>query len=79
MGIDDLWAGLRQVGTPQCSSSALRWGFRAGPGPDGVGGEHNVLGKGGNTEWRCPVESGRLLEGPAPGVQCLLLNSPCPK
>lgn len=49
--------------------------FRAGPGPDGVGGEHNMLGKGGNTEWKCPA--GRPLEGPAPGV--LLLNSSCPK
>lgn len=39
MGIADLRAGQRQVGTPQCSSSAPRWGFRAGPGPDGVGEE----------------------------------------
>lgn len=42
---DDSGSGQRQVGTPQCSSSELRWGFRAGPGPDGVGGEHNILGR----------------------------------
>lgn len=43
--MDDLGTGQRQVGTPQCSSSELRWGLRAGLGPEGVGGEHNELGR----------------------------------
>lgn len=33
-----------------------------------------LVRKGGNSGWRCPAEAGRPLEGPAPGVQCLLLS-----
>lgn len=45
MGTADLGTGQRQVSTPQCSSSELRRGFRVGPRPDGVDGEHNMLGR----------------------------------
>lgn len=45
MGTAGLQAGQRQLGTPQCSSSALRGAFRVGPGPHVVGGEDNMLGR----------------------------------